>query len=151
MTNYIFFDFNSGLYFDHSFHIGVVNEHWKNCFRSTARTFPLLRIFKMCRSIPRRIQSKNIFLPKPVFSDGLCSTDPAGKSPRYRNMLAGHAIETVPHRLSWNHLPQYTCKRKLTTRLADIRRLCTYAYLYCTSTICKRLFRRSTEKDGVRP
>ena len=149
MTNYILFDFNSDLYFDHSFHIGVVNEHWKNRFRSTARTFPLLRIFQMCRSISRRIQSKNVFVSEPVFSDGICPTHSTGKSPRYRNLLAGHAIETVPHRLSREYLPQHTRECKFTERLANIFRLRTYAHYYGPSIICERRLRRSTEKDGV--
>ena len=150
MVKNFFFDFNSDLYFDHSTYEGMVNEFRKNCFRSIARAFSVLRIFKMRRPLPRRIQGQEFFLPEPVFSYGICSVDTARESSRYRNLPAGYAIETVPHRLSWNHLPQHTRECQRTARLAYLRRLCTDTYRYRPSLIRKRGFRSAAQKDGVR-
>src|SRR3990167_7270899 len=121
-------DLKLPLQFGHSYFLttqeGVAYEYRKNDFLS-GNGFPTAeRIPQMCQTIPRRLQSNELFMLGSVSLDSLCPAYLQGESPRYRNLSSVDQKETLSYGFSRSRFPQYAGRRQRKPRLAYLCRLC---------------------------
>ena len=119
---------------------GVANEYWKNDFRSSHGFFTITQISQMCQTLSRQLQNQKLFLLRPIFVHGLCSTNLSRKFARYRNLPSVNEKQIISYGHSKQNLSQHfsRCQRK--SRLAYLRRLCASLNSYCQRLISQRRF-----------
>src|ERR1035438_4736184 len=93
-------------------------------------------------SVIAEMRTSGLFLPRPVFGDGLCSADLPRESPRHRNLPGFYARQVVPHGISRTSDALYTGRCQRGARLAHLCRLFPGADCHCPAAVCKRSLRR---------
>src|SRR3989338_10850363 len=85
-------DLKSPVRFSHSnSKKGMAYEYRQNHFRPSHGAFAASGVPQMCPALPRRLQSKNIFMPRSISGDGLRPVELPGKPARHRSLPPGHA------------------------------------------------------------
>ena len=110
---------------------------------------PFTNLSPLRSKVPRRLQSKNLLMPRPVPMHGICSTHAPGESPRYRNLLALSKQKTLSHGRSWKSFQVNSCRSQRKTRLANICRIRSEPNRYSQRVIQGRFLSRRTERNSI--
>ena len=149
----IVIDFNSPINFGHNTFLdllkGLANVHRTDCFFTTDKLPAKTRFRQMCSPIPWQSPDKNFFMFRSIPLYGFCSDNISSESSRHRNLPASNAAKTLPLRHSRKYFTQHVSKRKRTSRLENICRLCWTVDKQSSKTLCQRRLRDSTEPRGL--
>lgn len=150
----IIFDFNSGISNGQIWGTlplkGLADEYRAYHFFPTYGFHSETPIQSMRPSLSRQLSLPEFFMFRPVPLYGICSTDLSGITPRRRNVSVGDETQTLSRWLSRPHLQEHSCRCQREAVVADLRRLCTTADSQSTQTLCRREFRRRTQKLSLR-
>ena len=108
-------------------------------------------IRQMCSQILRQSSNKNFFLFRPISLYGFCTDNLSTESSRHRNLSEGNEAKTLPFRNPRERLSQYVGKCKRTSRLENLRRLCSDFDRQGTKTLCQRRLRQPAEQGSLCP
>ena len=103
---------------------GATNEFRKNRLCSTLQISADLRVSTMRPTVPRNLQSSNLFLLGSIPVPGVCSIDLSRKPSRYRSLSPRPSRKTLSHGNPQPHLPKHLSLYQRKSRLADLRRFC---------------------------
>ena len=111
---------------------------------------PHTHISTLCSKIQRQPQDQILQMSRPIPLHGIRPTDLQRKSQRYRSMSSSTTKETLSHGHSEQCISKHIIQRQQSTRLANLRRLCSIPHPYSPQVVRKRRFRRRTESDRLR-
>src|SRR5208337_2474763 len=77
--------------------------YWTNRLCPTDGLAAPPRIPQVCRALPGRAQSAQVFLSRSVLVSRLCATDRSREFARHRSLSARHAAQALPHGISRSH------------------------------------------------
>src|SRR4030065_1449185 len=98
-------------------------ECWENSIFTIDGVPPPIRISKMCRALPRRLQDQVFFLLGSIPLYGFCPTYLSRKPPRHSSLPPGQPTKTLSYGLSRKRVSQYLGSRQPSPRLVHLRRL----------------------------
>jgi len=145
----IFIDLNSLLRYVGVSSKGAADERRKNCFLPGYGILADVRIPQMCREIPWRLQSAELYLSRPIFMHGFCANDISRKPSRHPGLLALKAKQTVSHGHPWKSIAQHPVERQQSTRLAHLRRPCDDFDPQGARTLYQRTLRHRSRQYGL--
>jgi len=98
----------------------MANEYWTDSLFANNGFSPATRFEKVCQTISRELQGPKVFVHGSVPMYGICSANLSRKSPRYRDMFACDAIQTLSHGNPRQGFKVNFGRRKRKQRLAAI-------------------------------
>ena len=107
-------------------------------------------ISTLCAKVPRQPQDQILQMSRSILLYGICPTNLPRKSQRYRSMSSRTTEKTLSHGHSEQCVSQHNVQRQQSTRLANLRRLCSIPYPFSPQDVCKRRFRCRTRSDRLR-
>ncbi len=128
---------------------GLANAYRTDRFLTTDKLCSQKTIRQMRLQTQRQSSNKNLFLFRSVLVYGFCPDNISTEPPRYRNLSAGNAAETLPLRHTWECFPNHSGKGKRNSRLENLRGLRTDIDKQSTNTLCRRRLWHSTEPRGL--
>src|SRR3989338_4278783 len=118
-------DLKSPVRFSHSSSKkGMAYEYLQNYFHPSHGASAASGVSQMRPALPRRLQNKNIFMPRSISGDGLRAVELPGKPARYRSLPSGHEQQTLSHGNPRRDFPEQLGPCQRNTRLAHLGRLC---------------------------
>ena len=120
------------------FRRAAAHEQRTNSVFANTRFHSKASIQKLCQSLQRKSPSEIFLMLRPIFNNGVCSTNLSPKSKRHRNLPKGFASKTLPMRLSWQSFSQQSGQCQREKRLANLSRLCKSSYQKSKTTLRRR-------------
>lgn len=108
-----------------------------------------LNISKLRGQIPRRFQSENVLMSRPVSLHGFCPDHSPRKSTRYRDLPEIPKQKALSHGHSRQGFKINTCRCQRKARLAHLRRIRTNPYRHSQRPLSRRFVSRRTGRNSI--
>src|ERR1700730_1622377 len=128
----------------------LADEFWQIDLRTTDGLSSFIRVSPMRRTLPGQLQTPELLLLGPVSLHGLRAVNLSRKPARHRSLSARESNQALSSGHPWSRLAEHAGKRKLGTRLADLRRLRSLANQPSASTIPRRRFQPGIAANSLR-
>ena len=119
----------------------VNHVHRQTRFLSGHGLHAIAHLSPLRYKISRRLQSKEVHLPRSIPLHGVCANHLSRKFARYRNLPACPGSETLPHGHSQQSVPINHRRRQRTEKLANLCRSGLFADPHGTQALQRRILR----------